>query len=350
MFRGNVVKFVENCWYSQPGPLFLLLPLEWFFRLAVFFRRNTLIKKKQKIPVPTIVVGNITVGGTGKTPVIIALAKYLKSQGYHPGVISRGYSKTVDIDGSSQSIIVDEHSDPKVVGDEPLVIAEKAHCPVVINRDRVMAGMDLIRHYPKCNVILSDDGLQHYNMHRDIEICIFDADRQLGNRHQLPVGPLRESVARASEVDWILVNGSADTSELGMLTNKPIYGINVNAVALVNIVSGERKPPEYLAELERFIAVAGIGNPEKFYRTLSTYTRNFEQAPFTDHHSFELEDFVWFGDRTLVMTGKDAVKCRGFAKPNWWYLDIDAKLEEAFFPEFHEQLDAVVQKLSHLQR
>ena len=347
MIRGRIIRFLEQCWYSKPGPLYLLIPLEWAFRLAVFFRRNTLLKKKQKIPLPTIVVGNITVGGTGKTPVVIALAKYLKAQGYKPGIISRGYSKDRDIDQNTYSIVVNENSDPAVVGDEPLVIVTKTKCPFVVNLDRVKAGRDLIKHFPECDVLISDDGLQHYKMHRDLEICVLDGERMAGNGHQLPVGPLREGIHRLHDVNWIMVNEPHDINSANSLTDKAVVPITIKPAALINLQSQETKPLNFLRELERFVAVAGIGNPERYFRTLETYTSNFERAPFTDHHPYKLEDFVWYGHQTVVMTAKDAVKCRPFAKSNWWYLDVDAKLENGFLAQFHQQLDAIIQKLSH---
>lgn len=278
------------------------------------YRRGVL--RAQRLPVPVIVVGNLTAGGAGKTPLAIALVEALRARGRKPGVVSRGYG------GSARApMLLDAQPDPSVVGDEPALIRARTGMPVAVGADRPAAARLLLdRHV---DVIVADDGLQHYALARDVEICVVDGVRRFGNGRQLPAGPLRESVSRLREVDFIVCNGdSPRTDEVPM-------GLSLtDAVALV--------PPSRRQPLATFTdrhvhAVAGIGNPARFFESLRAFGIRLTEHPFPDHHRYTAQDFEFGDDLPVLMTEKDAVKCRGFAKTNWWTVPVTAQLPDSFF-------------------
>ena len=309
------MNWLINSWY-QPQPIrWLLWPLSLLYRLAIWLRRSLYrwgLFKQHHLPIPVIIIGNITVGGTGKTPFTIWLAKQLQQAGYRPGIISRGYGGKAD----HYPQTVSPQSDPEIVGDEPIIISRQTQCPMVVAPDRVAAAQLLLQQ-SDCNIIIADDGLQHYALGRDIEIVIVDGVRQFGNQFCLPAGPLREPLSRLNHVDFIVHNGGENSAEFMMfLTHQQVCN-------LAN--------PALKKELDEFInqplhAVAGIGNPDHFFEKLIAKGLTFTPHPFSDHHAFQKKDLDFNDDTTILMTEKDAVKCHHFAKNNMWYIPITASI------------------------
>ncbi|WP_341325198.1 tetraacyldisaccharide 4'-kinase [Methylotuvimicrobium sp. KM2] len=313
---------LDAVWYHGRFPAKFLLPLSWVFRGAVELRRFSYRAgwlKKRRLPVPVIIVGNISVGGTGKTPLIIALARLLKRNGYKPGVISRGYGGEV----RDAPVKVDPLDNAATVGDEPLLLSKHSDCPVAIGVNRFEAGR-LLLEQDGCDVILSDDGLQHYKLARDIEIAVVDGERQFGNGYCLPAGPLREPACRLSEVDFIIENGTKTEDER--------FSMTLSGDVAVNLTTGSAKPLQDFIGLNCH-AVAGIGNPDRFFNKLAAAGLHCINHRFPDHYSYRADD-IEFGDYPVLMTEKDAVKCFGFARDTHWYVPVTAQLEPAFTNRF----------------
>lgn len=307
---------LASLWYGSHPLSTVLLPLSGLFRLAVSARRFAYkagMLRSHKLPVPVIVVGNITVGGTGKTPLVIWLVEALRAAGHHPGVVSRGYGG----DARIWPRIVDADSDPGAVGDEPVLIARRTACPVAVAPQRVMAARTLIADYG-CDVVVCDDGLQHYALERDAEIAVIDGERRLGNGRCLPAGPLRETAARLRAVDITVVNGEALSGECRM----QLAGTTAQSLRDPHVRRA-------LAEWRGATAhgVAGIGNPGRFFAHLRGQGLNIVEHPFPDHHRFRAEDLRFADDLPVIMTEKDAVKCRGFAESHHWYVPVTARLD-----------------------
>jgi tetraacyldisaccharide 4'-kinase len=309
--------------------MLLLIPLSILYRMAAGLRhlayRKGLLRSRQ-LPVPVIVVGNITAGGTGKTPLVIQLVSLLRYAGYSPGVVLRGYGGVVS--NRPKTVIAD--SDPGQVGDEAVLIAGRCNCPVAVGRDRVAAARLLLDHTETVNVIVSDDGLQHYAMQRDLEIAVIDGERRFGNGLHLPAGPLRESPSRLKEVDMVVVNGG-----------RPNQGEYLMSFALKQVCC--LAEPSRCLPLESFVglavhAAAGIGNPEQFFHMLTEAGLDIREHPFPDHHPFKVGDLDFPGEDPVLITEKDAVKYREFAKPRHWYLPVETHLSEAFNYQLLEML------------
>ncbi len=295
------------------------------FCFIAWCRRRWLSKFKQvKLATPLLVVGNISVGGTGKTPLLIALVKFLQTQGFTPGVISRGYG------GKAPSypylLKADTHAHES--GDEPLSIFRQTGCQLCVGPDR-LASARLLEDQG-CDILLSDDGLQQYALGRDIEIAVVDGQRGLGNGYCLPVGPLREGAKRLKSVDWVVVNSAAAGFVLPGLGKLFYVPMAIAARELVNLKSGERCPVDMFAG-QQLDAVAGIGNPQRFYLSLQALGITPVAHDFPDHHAYSGDDFAFNDGSPLIMTEKDAVKCAGFARDNWYYLAIDAQLPDNFY-------------------
>ena len=268
-----------------------------------------------RLPVPVIVVGNITIGGSGKTPLVVWLAQQLRAAGYSPAVISRGYQ------GSAKSITqVSPNSDPALVGDEPVLLSRRGPWPVWVGRDRVAVGEKLLAEHPECDVIISDDGLQHYRLQRDVEIAVIDAEYQFGNGLRLPAGPLRESVKRLQTVDAVVSNGvTKNPKQYAMYLRGDIFRCVANSAETANANDFKAK---------QISALAGIGNPERFFKQLDRMGLVFSRTTFPDHHAFKPQDLQSIKAEVILMTEKDAVKCAAFAKANWWYLPVSAEVDE----------------------
>lgn len=296
-----------------------------------------MVRYRQKnLPTPVIVVGNISVGGTGKTPLIMTLVKLLQRAGYNPGVISRGYGGKA----SAYPYLLDSTSTAVEAGDEPLAIFQQTGVAVAVGPDRIASGKLL--EDQGCDVLLSDDGLQHYRLGRDIEIAVVDGQRGLGNGWRLPVGPLRESSARLKTVDWVVVNSPDENFALPVISGEAIFFIPMQILPgeLTQLNSGKK-----IARMDlpnQINAVAGIGNPQRFMDTLEQLGFKAHLHAFVDHHHFMVDDFKFDNTLPVVMTEKDAVKCREFAQDNWFYLPVTAELPESFLSAFVQKLERVI--------
>jgi tetraacyldisaccharide 4'-kinase len=313
------MKRLDHYWYLRSPWLILLTPLSLCFRLLVGLRRFAYrrgLLRTHRLPVPVIVVGNITAGGTGKTPLVAWLAGYLSGLGYRPGIVARGYGGTA----SSWPQQVRPDSDPAVVGDEAVLLAGLTGCPMAVAPNRYQAAEALVR-YHGCDVVISDDGLQHYAMQRDIEVVVIDGVRRFGTGFMLPAGPLREPVARLREVDLVVVNGLGAGGEFPM---------KLKTGMAVNLLDETRIRPLTDFQRGRVHAVAGIGNPERFFMSLRSVLGRVETHPFPDHYHFRRNDILFDDDAPVLMTAKDAVKCRRFATGNEWYVPVTAELGRDF--------------------
>ena len=311
------MKRLEDYWYSSRAP-FWLLPLSWLFQAVVAVRRWAYrigVFRSYDVTVPVIVVGNISVGGTGKTPLVSWLVKLLLKAGYHPGIVSRGYGGQAE--RWPQQVRAD--SDPNMVGDEPVMLAQRCGCPVVAAPDRVTAARELLKH-ESCDVIITDDGLQHYRLRRDIELAVVDGERRFGNGHCLPAGPLREPKSRLDEVDFVISNGVANRREFAMT-------LEVEGLRAVVDDSLKQSFDNFVGQ--QVHALAGIGNPQRFFQLLRQRGLDVIEHPFPDHHRFQPEDLSFNDGLPILMTEKDAVKCRRFATPQMWYVPVQAHLPEA---------------------
>lgn len=314
-----MVNWFQKQWTAYTCWHILLVPLSWVFGIIVYLRR-CLYKlgwfKSYRLKVPVIVVGNINVGGTGKTPLVIWLAEQLKLAGYQPGIISRGYG------GNTQGIIeVLPGSSTLVTGDEPVLIAARTHCPVFIGADRIAAGKYLLAAYPECNVIVSDDGLQHYRLQRDVEIVVYDGSKRFGNGALLPAGPLRESMHRLHSADAIVSNGAASEKTS---FEQNAFQMQLVASDFYNLANPEHKTQAQAFFQKKILAIAGIGNPQRFFDQLSSMGLEFERRAYADHYLFQAEDFKNMDADVILMTEKDAVKCRSFVQANFWVLPVNA--------------------------
>ena len=317
--RSQQGRWLDELWYGRHPLSLLLVPLAWLFRLAVLVRRKIYASGLLAIyhaPVPVIVVGNLTVGGSGKTPLVIWLAGYLQALGLRPGVVARGYGGRAR--QWPQQVRPD--SDPAAVGDESVIIARRTRCPVAVGPDRGAAIAALLKH-TDCNIIISDDGLQHYALGRGVEIAVVDGVRRLGNARLLPAGPLREPPSRLREVDFIITNGIAGRNEFAMkyVASNP-----------VNLHRRELSLPfaEFVGAPVH--AVAGIGNPQRFFAMLRGLGLTIIPHAFADHHRFKPADLEFGDEHPILMTEKDAIKCEVFCPSRCWMVPITAELPEIF--------------------
>jgi subfamily B ATP-binding cassette protein MsbA len=322
-------------WYQEASWLNLLRPVAWVFtRLADYRRQNT---EAWQAPVPVIVVGNINVGGTGKTPLVAWLTEQLVAQGHKPGIVSRGYGGT----SSRYPLLVNPQSDAIEAGDEAVLLARKTGCPVVVDPDRSAAAQYLLDE-EDCNVIISDDGLQHYALGRDAEIAVIDGERGLGNGFCLPAGPLREPPSRLQEVDVVIVNGDHQL-ELGVPHMN--MRVMVNSIEPLAENGGLDAPNSQTVH-----GVAGIGNPDRFFETLREMGYEVMEHRFDDHHRFELADLDFGDSLPVIMTEKDAVKCRQLLieqiHGNFWYLDITVQPDERLLAKLLSKLGLNIRQLN----
>jgi len=331
------MSFENRClqvWYEGRWWLHLLRPLSALFQALThsrkFFQAQSANELASSLPknLAIVVVGNISLGGTGKTPLLMALVKRLRDEGYNPGVISRGYGR--DEESSEAVYLAGPHSSALDLGDEPYLIYQQLACPLAVGRDRAAALQALVEAH-HCDVVLSDDGLQHYRLPRHIEIAVIDGARGLGNGLCLPAGPLRESGRRLEDVDFAVVNGPARDE-------KPIpvsvqYSMNLKPQSWHSVSDRAQTLPlsSFVAEPD-LLAVAGIGNPQRFFNTLSALNLDFESRAFADHYAYQAEDIP--REQTVLMTAKDAVKCQDFATERCWYLAVESELPKMFWQQF----------------
>lgn len=322
------MKWLDEYWNSYNWFVLCLLPLSWLFCAISWIRRtayNKRLIKIHRLPVPVIIVGNISVGGTGKTPLVIWLVDYLRSLGYTPGVIARGYGG----EAVSWPQQVLPESDPRLVGDEPFMIMNRCACPVWIGPDRVQVAEALLKD-SDCDIIISDDGMQHYALGRDIEIAVIDGQRRMGNGLCLPAGPLRERPGRLSQVDLIVVSGQAGPEEHAMM----LVGYE-----LISLTEPERRMSlNEASKIGEVHAIAGIGNPERFFSTLRAAGLILKTRAFPDHHKYSAAQINPNDDLPVFMTEKDAVKCYTLASQRHWYLKVNASLGSRFVQNLNQLL------------
>ncbi|CAH1210148.1 tetraacyldisaccharide 4'-kinase [Candidatus Nitrotoga sp. BS] len=319
---------LEQHWYRITPLHLILLPISFIFQVLAATRRvlyRSGILTSVKLPVPIIVVGNITVGGSGKTPLTLWLAQQLIDSGWHPGIISRGHGGT-----TKSPLAVYVSSSPIEAGDEAVLMAQRKLCPVWIGRDRVGAARALLKAHPECDIVLSDDGLQHYRLQRDFEIAVVDGVRRFGNGFLLPAGPLREPLSRLTQVDAIVVHGGAATEDQHsmQLFGQSFYNLlNSNATAQAADFFGQR-----------LHALAGIGHPQRFFTHLNLLGLKVQAHPFPDHHRFTPADLDYIEADAILMTEKDAVKCATFANEKCWVLRVDAQLDSLITQQILEKV------------
>jgi tetraacyldisaccharide 4'-kinase len=322
-----LIDTLESAWYGGRRSPWWTWPLATLYG-GVVRVRTKLYRigwlRSTRLPVPVIVIGNLSVGGTGKTPLTIAVVEALRARGYRPGVVSRGY-------GGSQRepLLLDDAPDPARVGDEPCLI-HASGAPVAVGRDRPAAAQLLLD--AGCDVVIADDGLQHYALARDVEICVIDGVRRFGNGRLLPVGPLREPLGRLRRADFRVCNGGVPA--------EGEYPMQLHGSEVVSLCDGHHQP------LARFVgqrvhAVAAIGHPSRFFGSLRAAGIEVVEHAFADHHAYVAGELD-FGDQLpLLMTDKDAVKCRRFAQPHWWRVPVQADLPAAFYEALGERLDGL---------
>jgi tetraacyldisaccharide 4'-kinase len=305
---------------------YLLLPISGVFYLLSKIRQafyRIRIFRINQFDVPIVVVGNITVGGSGKTPIVIKLVDYLQQQGKKVGVVSRGYGGS----HTGKSLLVNPNTLATVSGDEPLLIATQTGAAVMVNKDRSQAVRDLINQQQP-DVIISDDGLQHYAMGRAVEIAVVDGNRRFGNGFFLPAGPLRESQNRLKSVDFVINNGSAYAGEVSA---------QLKPTTLIHILSGEEYPLDFFKH-QHCHGVAGIGHPDRFFNTLAQLGIQVEKHDFPDHYQYQSNDLEFAEDYQIIMTAKDWVKCREFANNKMYYLKVDLEIDKNFLNELVKKL------------
>ncbi|MDD2767564.1 MAG: tetraacyldisaccharide 4'-kinase [Methylococcus sp.] len=324
----GVATWLQRQWYGAVPPHWALRALSPGFAAAVALRRKYYGARARRpiLGCPVVVVGNLSVGGTGKTPLVIALVELLREHGWSPGVISRGYGGSAR---EPREVLCD--SDPGEVGDEPLLIRQRAGCRVFVSPKRLEAARAVIE--AGANIVLSDDGLQHYALPRDVEIAVVDGMRRFGNGRLLPAGPLREPVERLASVDLVVCNGGRPGPGESSMT--------LDGGTAVRLADGERCPLAAFAG-RKTVAMAGIGNPERFFLHLAAADLSFEPVAWPDHHAYSPDDFRSVPEDTPVLiTEKDAVKCRRLDDPRIWYIPVSARLDPAFAPRLLNILERI---------
>ncbi|RLM20005.1 tetraacyldisaccharide 4'-kinase [Brenneria alni] len=331
---------IERIWSGRSPLYWLLIPLSVLYGLITFLIRQSYRwgwRKSWRSPVPVIVVGNLTAGGNGKTPIVIWLVEHLRRKGYRVGVVSRGYGGRA----KRYPLLVDDEVTTAQAGDEPVLIYQRTGVPVAVAPKRRLAVEALLAWYP-LDVVITDDGLQHYALARDVELVVVDGIRRFGNGWWLPAGPMRERESRLRSVDAVIVNGgTAQSGEIAM---------HLTAGMAINLASGEKCP---VNQLQNVVAMAGIGHPQRFFTTLRDAGVSISrEVAFADHQSYQvdrLKQLTLDKIQPLLMTEKDAVKCRAFACQNWWYLPVDAVLSEPSATHLLSRLDVML-KLSQQGR
>ena len=347
-----MANWLQKQWLSCTIWQCILTPLSWLFLSVSWIRRFAYhcgLLQSHRLPVPVIVVGNITVGGTGKTPLVISLVEHLTLQGFKPGVISRGFGRQgADLQAPRR---VSPNSNPAEFGDEPVLIANRLTCPVYISANRVAAAKALLQDNPQCNLLISDDGLQHYALKRDVEVVVVDAAKGFSNGKLLPAGPLREPLSRLVNVDLIVVNGDKATYQAFVENNLTHIHRHIftqhntsslsnqaskTAVINMQLAAGDfyalndpnkKVSAEYFAH-KTMTAIAGIGNPDRFFSQLTNLGLTFSSQAFADHYAYTAADLSAITSDIILMTEKDAVKCRQFNDDRIWVLPVQAVFDD----------------------
>lgn len=322
-----LIDTLESAWYSNGRAPWWTRPLSIFYGAAIRLRRalyRSGVLRSVALPAPVIVIGNLSVGGTGKTPLTIAVVDELRKRGFRPGVVSRGYGGT-----QREPLLLGDAPDPLQVGDEPCLI-HASGVQVAVGRNRPAAATLLLE--AGCDVVIADDGLQHYRLARDVEICVIDGVRRFGNQLLLPAGPLREPMSRLQCVDFRVCNG-------GMAAEGE-YAMRLRGGEVISLEGDRHWALEAFAG-QRVHAVAAIGNPGRFFDSLRGAGIDAIEHTFADHHRFASADLAFTDGLPVLMTDKDAVKCRGFAKSDWWRVPVQAVLPEAFYAALVERIGRI---------
>jgi tetraacyldisaccharide 4'-kinase len=330
--------WLEAEWQRLGGGALVFLPFTLVFGVLVLVRRllyRARILPSWRAPVPVIVVGNITVGGSGKTPLAMQVLEILQRRGWTPGVVARGYGRVPPREADPLGVVrvYPDIATPEHFGDEPVMIARRSRVPVYISPDRPAAARALLAAHPEVNVLVSDDGLQHYALRRDLELAVVDRERRFGNGLLLPSGPLREPVKRLRSVDAVVVNGGHDDAVPGARQ----FPMRLGRERFAALASNEELSPEQFALRARgrsVVAIAGIGHPPRFFEHLERLGVSARTHAYPDHHAFQPAELKLPGAELIVMTEKDAVKCAAFADARMWFMRVDAILP----PEFDEFL------------
>ena len=322
---------IEKVWYSKNIFSLLLSPLSLIY-ISIIYLRHILYQlgliSITKINAPTIVIGNIVAGGTGKTPLVIWLAKHFKDKGFLPGIVSRGYGGTY----LSNIELVKPTSNPMLVGDEPVIIARNTNCPVVVAKIRAKGAKELVEKY-NCNIIFCDDGMQHYSLARDIEIAVIDGQRRFGNNYCFPAGPLREPKSRILKADLIVSKYNARTCE---------HKMDYTYHQLVSLNELSKTIP--ISDLHGMTvhAIAGINNPDHFFSYLRSHKLELIIHKFPDHYSYTEDDVKFDDNFPVVMTEKDAVKCLNYSSDKHWYIPISAELSKSFVCDLDKLMGKII--------
>ena len=339
MATGVAYSWLHRVWYEDGRLGWLLLPFAGLYALILGLRRflyDRGILRTYSAAVPVVVVGNITAGGTGKTPTVLWLVKELRERGFRPGIVSRGYGGT----HSGSSMRVEADSDAGVVGDEPVLLAQRGRCPVVVDPDRVRAANMLVE--DGVDVIVADDGLQHYRLARDYEICVIDGIRGLGNGRLLPAGPLRESVHRLDSVEQVLVNGSVSVGKRELTTAEQ-NAISFELVAdEVTRLNGSLVRPTMRFAGTTVHAVAAIGNPQRFFDLLRAQGIQVIEHSFPDHAAITAADLEFGDEFEVFMTEKDAVKLSRNMKDKFWFVPVELRMDPLDAAPLLEQIESRV--------
>ncbi|MEQ1775560.1 MAG: tetraacyldisaccharide 4'-kinase [Burkholderiales bacterium] len=340
-------------WTRVTSLTVLLMPISWLYGVVMAMRRALYavgVLRSEGLPVPVIVIGNISVGGTGKTPLVLWLVARLRSAGYAPGIVSRGYLASGA--SANEPRAVNHKDDAALCGDEPVLLARRGGCPVWIGADRVAAARALLAAHPECNVIVSDDGLQHYRLARDAEIAVIDGARGHGNGLLLPAGPLREPRARLNRVNAVVIRGDGKApaaTDIATMTNAPQFTMSMEPGQFYNLHDPQQTREVLHFHKQRVHAAAGIGNPEHFFNTLTSLGLAFTPHSFPDHHPYTQADLAFTHCDAVVMTEKDAVKYERYAAEateKCWALGIAARVE----PRLASMLiELVRQRLTKMQ-
>lgn len=330
-------KWLHRIWYEGGSLYQLLLPLSGLYWLITTIRRGLYragLFKAFNAAVPVIIVGNITAGGTGKTPVTIWLCRELRSRGFSPGIVSRGYGGS----RSSSSMRVDSASDPDVVGDEPVLLSRRTGCSVVVDADRARGVQMLVD--DGVDVVIADDGLQHYRLQRNYEICVIDGARGLGNRFLLPAGPLRETIDRLAEVDQVLFNGriGPNAADLTAVEQNAIeFDLVANEVSRLN--GSLTRPIEKFAGTTVH-AVAAIGNPARFFDMLRAHGMQVIEHAYRDHARLSAADLEFGDEFEVLMTEKDAVKIAASISDKFWTVPVELAIDPVVSGPWLEQIES----------
>ena len=324
------MHWLQNHWYRITPLHLILFPISLIFRVLVALRRELYrngILTSHQLLLPVIVVGNISVGGTGKTPLTLALAQQLVKRGWHPLIISRGYKSA-----SQQSQQVDSSATVQQVGDEPLLMAQRNVCPVWVGADRIATAQTALQSYPQCDVVLCDDGLQHYRLQRNVEIAVVDGVRGFGNGWLLPAGPLREPVSRLQTVDAVVVNGGETSTDQ--------YAMRLSGKVFHNLLDpGKTVTAGHFQTLNNH-AVAGIGHPQRYFQHLQTLGIPFTPHAFPDHHPYRITDLSFTDCDAILLTEKDAVKCTAFADERFWVLRVEAQIDSTLLDHILRKIES----------